>query len=194
MSKPQKPLLQKSLDDRKRKFEETPRAKAAALLERGSETGSQDRRLDRGEHNVGDKMPDDPRRVNDRAADAIGSIMPDGSIYAGMSPDTGKAMYATPADASLTMTFNEVAEYAKTANSHRDYGHDDWRVPTKAELNVLFNNRGAIGGFSVSGSTHAGWYWSATPYGKGDAWGQRFGDGYQSYTGKGYPSSVRLVR
>ena len=29
-------------------------------------------------------------------------MMPDGSIYAGVSPDTGKPMYTTPKDAPLT--------------------------------------------------------------------------------------------
>jgi hypothetical protein len=69
-------------------------------------------------------------------APKIGAKMPDGTIYAGISPDTGKPMYATPADAPLTMTFNEAAEHAKTANSQKACGHRDWRVPTKAELNV----------------------------------------------------------
>ena len=73
--------------------------------------------------------------------------MPDGTVLAGISPDTNKPMYATPADASLTMTFNEAQEYAAKLDAH---GHKDWRVPTKAELNVLFNNRAAIGGFNVS--------------------------------------------
>src|SRR5438552_817465 len=31
-----------------------------------------------------------------------GDRMADGTIYAGVSPDTGKAMYTTPADAPLT--------------------------------------------------------------------------------------------
>ena len=32
----------------------------------------------------------------------VGASMPDGSIYAGVSPDTGKPMYATPKDAPMT--------------------------------------------------------------------------------------------
>src|SRR5271163_4912245 len=87
----------------------------------------------------------------------VGDKMRDGTVLAGISPDTNKPMYATPADASLTMTFNEATEYAAKLDAH---GHKDWRVPTKAELNVLFNNRAAIGGFDISGSTPAGRYWS----------------------------------
>jgi hypothetical protein len=34
----------------------------------------------------------------------VGDKMPDGTIYVGISPDTGNAMYTTPADAPLTYT------------------------------------------------------------------------------------------
>ena len=61
----------------------------------------------------------------------VGDKMPDGTVLAGISPDTNKPMYATPADASLMMTFNEATEYAAKLDAH---GHKDWRVPTKAEL------------------------------------------------------------
>lgn len=123
-----------------------------------------------------------------------GDKMPDGTIYAGISPDTGKKMFAMPADAPLSMTFNEAAEYAKTANSQKAHGYEDWRVPTQRELDVLFNNRAAIGGLNVSGSDTAGWYWSATPDVIWYAWCQRFSDGDLDSNGKGNHSSVRLVR
>src|SRR5947208_2132008 len=47
-----------------------------------------------------------------------GDRMPDGTIYAGMSPDTGKAMYTTPADASLTYAFTEAQKYAAKLDAH----------------------------------------------------------------------------
>jgi hypothetical protein len=117
--------------------------------------------------------------------------MPDGTVFAGISPDTNKPMYATPTDASLTMKFNEAQEYAARLDAH---GHKDWRVPTNAELNVLFNNRAAIGGFDMSGSVPSGWYCSSSQSIFWDAWGQRFSDGYQSGGNKDVPSSVRPVR
>jgi hypothetical protein len=123
-----------------------------------------------------------------------GHKMPDGTIYLGTSPDAGKPMYAMPADAPLTMTFNKAAEYAKTVNSQKACGHDDWRLPTKNELDVLFNNRAAIGGFDLRGSDPAGWYWSATPYDIWHPWCQRFSDGARSNFYKKDRSSVRLVR
>jgi hypothetical protein len=122
-----------------------------------------------------------------------GDKMPDGTIYAGISPDTGKIMYATPADAPLRMKFNEAKEYAASLEAH---GHQDWRVPTKAELNVLFNNRAAIGGFNVSGAPRVGWYLSDTPDFGWGAWCQRFSSGAQCRddVDEGNPASVRLVR
>jgi hypothetical protein len=121
----------------------------------------------------------------------LGDKMPDGTVLAGISPDTKNPMYVTPADASLAMKFNEAQDYAAQLDAH---GHKDWRVPTKAELNVLFNNRAAIGGFDISGSGPAGWYWSASPTYKWYAWGQRFSDGLQFYGYKHTHSSVRCVR
>jgi hypothetical protein len=116
----------------------------------------------------------------------IGAIMTDGTVYAGLSPDTNQPMYTTPRDASLTMTFNQAKIYAAIFGAH---GHQDWRVPTKNELNVLFNNRAAIGGFDTTG-----WHWSSSPYILWFAWRQRFGDGGQNYDFKVSDSSVRLVR
>lgn len=121
----------------------------------------------------------------------VGDKMPDGTVFAGVSPDTNKPMYATPTDASLTMTFNDAQEYAAKLDMH---GHKDWHVPTKYELNVLFNNRTAIGGFNVSGSHPTGWYGSASPYDVWEAWGQRFSDGRKDYNGKGSHARVRCVR
>src|SRR5438034_645587 len=83
------------------------------------------------------------------AAPRIGDRMPDGTIYAGFSPDSGRPMYAMPADAPLLMAFKEAADHAAQLRAH---GHRDWRLPTRRELNVLFNNRAAIGGFHMSGA------------------------------------------
>jgi len=123
----------------------------------------------------------------------IGDKMPDGTVYAGISPETNKPMYATPADAPLAMRFNKATEYAAQLDAH---GHHDWRVPTKAELNVLFNNRAAIGGFNnVPGPHPAGWYWSASQDNEFDAWSQRLCDGRQSNAaGKRTSMAIRCVR
>jgi len=134
---------------------------------------------------------DDGVRLPASGKPKIGDKMPDGTIFAGISPDTNKPMYASPDDATLTMTFNDAQKNAAKLYVH---GHQDWRLPTKAELNVLFNNRAAIGGFDLSGQPRAGWYWSASPYSGWGAWCQRLSDGAQSYDYKFSHLSVRPVR
>src|SRR5204862_68501 len=57
---------------------------------------------------------------------APGDRMGDGTIYAGISPDSGKPMYTTPADKPLTHTFNGAAEHAKLRNAATYRSHDDW--------------------------------------------------------------------
>jgi uncharacterized protein (TIGR02145 family) len=67
-----------------------------------------------------------------------------------------------------------------------------WRVPTKDELNILFENKESIGQFTD------GFYWSSTKdeSSVSFAWGQRFEDGFQnicSSTAK-FKNFIRPVR
>ena len=121
----------------------------------------------------------------------IGEVMPDGTVYAGISPETGQAMFTTAADAPATHTFNEAQDYAVKLDAN---GHLDWRVPTRDELNVLYQNRAAIGGFEESGSYLGGWHWSSSQFSNLFAWGQRFSDGGRNYDVKDGSSSLRCVR
>src|SRR5260370_18906942 len=103
-------------------------------------------------------------------------------------------MNAPPADAPLTMKWKQAMEFAAKLDEH---GHNDWRVPTKGELNVLWENRneGALKGtFNVTGSYPAGWYWSSSQYDVDDAWDQRFSDGGQLSLFKDFDSSLRWLR
>jgi hypothetical protein len=61
----------------------------------------------------------------------VGDKMPDDTVFAGISPDTNKPMYATPPDAPLTMKFNEAQKYAFNLDAH---SHNDSRVPPKTWL------------------------------------------------------------
>ena len=38
----------------------------------------------------------------EKSGPTIGEVMPDGTVYAGVSPETGKAMFTTAADAPAT--------------------------------------------------------------------------------------------
>jgi len=52
---------------------------------------------------------------------------------------------------------------AGIASSHRGGGYTDWYLPSKDELNKLYTNRVAIGGFATSGSVAT--YWSSSQKG-----------------------------
>jgi hypothetical protein len=69
-------------------------------------------------------------------------------------------------------------------------GYSDWYLPSKDELNKLFINRIAIGGFVLS------WYWSSTEINASGAWGQSFYEGVQGGNDKNYGNdkSIRAVR
>jgi len=95
----------------------------------------------------------------------------------------------------------EVAQH----DFNRDRRYDDakvacaklgegWRLPTKDELNLLYQNKDKIGGFSAAVS-----YWSSTEYNieyhNGyDAWAQDFDDGMQDAFNKKSKYFVRAVR
>ena len=64
----------------------------------------------------------------------------------------------------------------------------EWRLPTKAELNILYINKDKIRGFK-------GWgYWSSTEYDVYTAWLQHFTNGPQIKVTKRYELYFRAVR
>jgi len=67
-------------------------------------------------------------------------------------------------------------------------GYSDWYLPSDEELNKLYLNRVAIGGFSPAG------YWSSSEAAAGRAWRQNFYDGYVNSMYKYLTNGVRAVR
>ena len=65
---------------------------------------------------------------------------------------------------------------------------DGWRLPTKEELNILYENKDKIGGFDSN------YYWSSTEGDNNGAWWQYFGDGQQNLSYKTDNCYVHLVR
>jgi hypothetical protein len=68
-------------------------------------------------------------------------------------------------------------------------GYSDWYLPSKDELNKLYINKLAIGGFSSSTN-----YWTSSEYDYVNAFIQNFGNGVQSYSDKSINYPVRAVR
>lgn len=127
-------------------------------------------------------------------SNVAGTVTRDGTVYAGMSPDTGKAFYTTPTDAPESYVWSEATAHCRALDA---FGHQDWRVPTRDELDTEFNARAAIGGFNETGSVSAGLYWSsfANDTRRNVGWVERFSDGYQfrNHIGQ-YHASLRCVR
>ena len=70
-------------------------------------------------------------------------------------------------------------------------GHSDWYFPAKTELNTIYTNEAAIGGFDTSGS----FYWASTEYDIDQIWRQRFSNGEQNVNAnKASSANVRCAR
>ncbi len=79
---------------------------------------------------------------------------------------------------------------AKMCADYRGGGHADWFLPSKDELNLMYQNlvEQNLGGFSVDG------YWSSSEVDADNAWDQFFGDGGQFYSDRHFEDMVRPVR
>ena len=102
---------------------------------------------------------------------------------------TGTAIGTGLANTNAIIAAQGSGSYA--ASIARDYnggGYTDWYLPSKDELNQLYQQQTAIGGFEGD------YYWSSTEYNNGNAWFQFFTNGSQSGYGKSNPCYVRAVR
>jgi hypothetical protein len=84
----------------------------------------------------------------------------------------------------------EKAVYAaKICEDYTGGGYDDWFLPSKDELNLMYQNLmvQGLGGFSDGG------YWSSSEGSDGVTWSQYFGNGYQNYS-SAYRSNDYVVR
>ena len=77
----------------------------------------------------------------------------------------------------------------RMCSEYRGGGYSDWYLPTKEELNWIYNNLRREG--KITGDT---WYWSSSSNSTYIAWGQYFNDGYQSNHHKNLIVSVLAVR
>ena len=67
---------------------------------------------------------------------------------------------------------------------------DDWFLPSKDELNLMYTNlKGTgVGGFESES------YWSSSEYNANTAWYQQFGSSFQLYANKYSLKRVRAIR
>jgi hypothetical protein len=78
---------------------------------------------------------------------------------------------------------------ALTAANYSLNGFSDWFLPSKAELNTLYNNKKVVGGFVQT------YYWSSSSNNDLQSWGQHFNGGTLSSASRNNPNiRVRAVR
>jgi len=136
----------------------------------------------------------------------IGTVMTDGTVFAGLSPDTGKMLFVMPADAPV-MDYLATTDHMSTLNREKTHGHDDWRLPTLRELLVIFQNKekGRLKGTfneagmgkpfqPVSGRVAPGQYRASDWGGMGGTRAVVFKNGSPTYIMMMEPCSVRYVR
>lgn len=76
-------------------------------------------------------------------------------------------------------------------------GYDDWYLPSRDELTILYNNREIIGGFTTTTiGLGLEYYWSSSEYNNQGsfAWVRDFGIGYSGNGGKNGSYRVRAIR
>ena len=80
---------------------------------------------------------------------------------------------------------------AQLCANYQGGGYGDWVLPSKYELNLLYNQKAAVGVFASA------YYWSSTEgnnFGNLDAWSQGFDSGFQFSSNKTTMDYVRAVR
>ena len=102
---------------------------------------------------------------------------------------TGIAIGTGQTNTTAIVTIQGTGSYAaQLCNDLIVSGYDDWFLPSKDELNKLYLNKVAIGGFADY------LYWSSSEGNAYYAWFQYFNDGFQYDYLKYNTSRVRAVR
>ena len=71
-------------------------------------------------------------------------------------------------------------------------GYSDWYLPSKDELQKLYNNKNVIGGFTTT--VNSGEYWSSSEYDSSNAWVLYFDINSSEVDLKGITANVRAIR
>ena len=106
-----------------------------------------------------------------------------------VSADGKHGLVAETQDQGIA-TWYEAQNLISNPSNHSVNGQKfrDWRLPTKYELNEMYLQQLAVGGFASN------FYWSSTEFDSGSAWFQYFFSGSQASDSKHGSYNVRSVR
>ena len=115
----------------------------------------------------------------------------------GYSSGTNTALGTGAANTTaLIAGCSETSTAAKLARAVRDGGYSDWYLPSKDELNKLYENKNLVGNFI----NWPNWYWSSSEVPDPtwpvsyNAWYQDLSDGSQSNDDKNGQKGIRAIR
>lgn len=120
-------------------------------------------------------------KSDDTNAVSIGDSYGGGIVFyilkpddAGYMVDETHGLIAARSDLSGTYNSRDAITACENYNIIVDgVTHDDWYLPSKNELNILYHNKTVIGGFTNN------FYWSSSEDDSDGAWSQYFGNGNQ---------------
>ncbi len=108
----------------------------------------------------------------------------DGTLIGG----TGTAIGSGAANTAAILGACGAGTAAALASSYTGGGCSGWFLPSRGELDALYNQRAVVGGFAND------FYWSSSEFNSGHAWGWNFGGGFQAIDDKDVAFRVRAVR
>jgi hypothetical protein len=114
-----------------------------------------------------------------------------GALWGCYGTTIGTSYAIGTGQANTTAIVNGCSEAGTAARICNDLvlnGYSDWFLPSKDELNQMYEQRTAIGGFTIH------WYWSSFEYNPNNAWVQSFTSGNQDIGFKSNAYHVRAVR
>jgi serine/threonine protein kinase len=99
--------------------------------------------------------------------------------------ETGKHGKVCAENDMVKMVWKEAVDRCRNLSL---YGFNDWYLPSKTELNILYTQRSAVGGFANN------YYWSSSEFDNHRAWTQNFFNGAQFGDDKDFTYYVRAIR
>ena len=123
---------------------------------------------------------------------SVGDLAQGGYVIE-VTPDGKHGLVSALQDQSTGISWYEAKDILSNEINHETSGknYKDWRLPTKRELNLMYNQKASIGGFVETGRQ----YWCSLESDNSNAWTQRFSDGLQGAVPKGgYIYLVRAIR